>query len=167
VAAPPTRHRGPAGRRHQEDGAQPSQVCPTCAAEELDEEFAPPPDQDDDDIHFGDYWGHLFQGYLCCTLFQFGGLTTGVREPKEPKFFNVFRCYKISIACLQELGINWYALSDSQQWLRHMHHELDSNETRTQCCHNTKFIYLQRPTKVWNRHFCPRVGGSLCRGFWR
>jgi len=106
----------------------------------MDEEFAPPPDHDEDDIYFGDFWGHLFPGYLRCTLFQFGGLPTGVREPKEHKFFNILRRYKISIAFLQELGLNWYALSDSQQWLRRVRHELDSNEARTRCCHNTKSL---------------------------
>jgi len=116
--APPTRHRGPAGRQHQQAGSQPSQVRPTRADEELDEECAPPPDHDEDDMYFGDFWGHLSQGYLRCALFQFGGLPTGVREPKEHEFFNILRRYKISIAFLQELGLNWYALSDSQQWLR-------------------------------------------------
>jgi len=140
VAASPTRHRGPAGKWHQQAGAQPSQVRPTRADEELDEEFAPPPDHDEDDMCFDDFWGRLFRGYLCCALFQFGGLLTGVREPKEHEFFNVFRCYKTGIAFLQELGLNWYNLSDSQQWLRHMRHELDSNETRTRCCRNTKSL---------------------------
>ena len=54
-------HRGPAGRQHQQVGAQPSQVRPTGADEELDEEFALPPCDDEDDMYFGDFWGHLSQ----------------------------------------------------------------------------------------------------------
>jgi len=80
VAALPTRHRGPAGRRQQQPWAPPSQVRPTRADEELDEDFAPPLDYDEDDIYFGDFWGHLSRGYLRCALFQFGGLPTGVRD---------------------------------------------------------------------------------------
>jgi len=140
VAAPPTRQRGPVGRWHQQAGAQSSQVRPTRADEELDEEFAPPPDHDEDDMYFGDFWGHLLRGYLCCALFQFRGLPTGGREPKEHEVLNVFWCYKIIIAFLQELGLNWYALSDSQQWLCRVRHELDSNETQTRYCHNTKSL---------------------------
>ena len=68
------------------------------------------------------------------------GLPTGVREPKEHELFIVFQRYKVIIAFLQELSLNWYALSDSQQWLYHVRHELDSNETQTPCCHNTKSL---------------------------
>ena len=90
------------------------------------------------DIYFGDFWGPLRKGYLRCALFQFGGLPTSVREAKEHEFFCILRRYKINLAFLQELGLNWSALSDSQQWRRRVDPELDPTQTKTRCCHNTK-----------------------------
>jgi len=110
-----SRHSGLADRRHQQDEAPPSPVRPTRADEELDADRVSPTDFLND-IYFGDFWGPLRKGYLCCALFQFGGLPTPVREAKEHEFFCILRRYKINLAFLQELGLNWSALSDSQQW---------------------------------------------------
>jgi len=57
-------------------------------------------------------FGVTFPKATCAALcFSSGAsLPTGVREPKEHEFFNILRRYKISLAFLQELGLNWYAL---------------------------------------------------------
>ena len=139
AAPPPIRHRGPAGRRRQHQGAQPSQARPTRAYDDdLDEDLAPPLVEANDDIYFGDFWGHLFRGYIRCALFQFRGFPLAVREAKEHEFLNILRQYRINLAFMQELGLNWSALGDSQQWRKRVEYELDSTETRTRCSHNSR-----------------------------
>ena len=91
-----------------------------------------------DGIYFGDFWGSRAQGIFRCALFQLGGLSASVRDAKEHELFNIIRQHKINAAFLQELGLNWYALGDSQQWHKQVAEELDSNETKTRCCHNTR-----------------------------
>ena len=114
MVATPTRHRGSAGRRHQQNGAPPIQVRPAREDVDIDEDLEDPM-VFADDVYFGDGCGPLLPSYLRCALFQFGGLPTFVREPKEHEFFNIFRKYRVGLGFLQELGINWCAPNNSQQ----------------------------------------------------
>jgi len=73
-------------------------------------------------------FGVTFSKATCAVLyFSSGACPLGSENPKNmTEFFNILRRYKISIAFLQELGLNWYVLSHSQQWLRRVrHHFLD------------------------------------------
>jgi len=49
---------------------------------------------------------------LCSTL---AALPLVSNMLKEHKFFNILRCFNVNIVFLQELGLNWSALSHNQQ----------------------------------------------------